>query len=186
MKKQIWWSALEETGLEHLFVRRSGENFIAASTIFKLEDGKPFEVFYRIEVDSAWRVCEVEILLHHSEPHRLLLFADGTGNWKDGDRKNLPEFSGCLDVDISATPFTNTLPIKRSALKIGEAIDISVVYFLIPEMSVQRSEQRYTRLGNDLYRFEENGLFAGFTADLRFDNEGFVIEYPELFRRIES
>ena len=187
MNKEVWWSSLEETGLEHLYVRQSGENFIAESNVLKVENGKPFHLFYRILIDSEWRVREVEVVLQTDANRRIKLSADGAGNWTDAETgSDLPEFSGCYEIDISATPFTNTLPVKRGDLKTGEAADISVVYFLIPEMRVERSEQRYTRLENDLYRFEENGLFAGFTADLRFCGDGFVIDYPNLFRRIEN
>lgn len=186
MNKQIWWSSLEETGLEHLKISQDAALMIAESVVLKLADGKPFELSYWIETDSSWRVREVDLtLMANGTTQNFQFFADGAGNWRDHADDELPEFSGCLDIDISATPFTNTLPVKRGALRIGETLDISVVYFLIPEMSVQRSEQRYTKLETDLYRFEENGLFAGFTADLRFDRDGFVIDYPELFQRIE-
>ena len=187
MNTQIWWSSLDETGLEHLKISQNDAHIIAESVVLKLEGGKPFELTYRIRTDSWWRMREVELTLRaNGTMQDIQVFADGAGNWSDSVGNELPEYSGCLEIDISATPFTNTLPVKRSALKIGETLDISVVYFLIPEMSIQRSEQRYTKLENDLYRFEENGLFAGFTADVRFDSDGLVIDYPDLFRRIES
>lgn len=188
MNKTVWWSSLEETGLEHLRVSQIGDHIIIAeSVVLKLEDGKPFELSYHIRTDSWWRFREVELILRANETmQNIRLFADGAGNWTDSKGNGLPEFSGCFDIDISATPFTNTLPVKRTALRIGEATDISVVYFLIPEMRVERSEQRYTKLEADVYKFEENGLFAGFTADIKFDKDGFVIDYPDLFRRIVS
>ena len=36
---------------------------------------------------------------------------------------------GCEYVDISETPFTNTLVIRRLGLTPGESADISVAYF---------------------------------------------------------
>jgi hypothetical protein len=187
MNKDIWWTSLEEPGLEHLRVSQNDAHIIAESVVLKLEGGKPFELSYRILTDSNWRVREVELKLSAaSKAQRIEIFADGAGNWKDADGNELPEFAGCFEIDISATPLTNTLPIKRTDLKIGESVNISVVYFLIPEMQVERSEQRYTRLETDVYKFEENGLFAGFTADLRFDSNGFLVDYPDLFGRINS
>ncbi len=98
----------------------------------------------------------------------------------------MPEFTGCFEVDISTTPFTNTLPIRRVKLETGESVDISVIYFLVPEMTIQRSAQRYTRLETNLFRFEEKGVFDEFTADLPIDADGLVIDYPELFKRIRT
>ena len=42
-------------------------------------------------------------------------------------------------------------------------------------------DQRYTRLGDRLWRYE--GLFRDFVADLAVDDMGLVLDYPQLFRR---
>ncbi|HEX8246616.1 MAG TPA: putative glycolipid-binding domain-containing protein [Pyrinomonadaceae bacterium] len=178
MNREIWWSSCEEPGLEHLNLKRGGENIVAESVILRVQDGNPFRLSYRIGIDSGWRVREVEVGLQSGSERQIKLRSDvGGGN-------ALPEFAGCFEIDISATPFTNTLPIKRLAPESGESVDISVVYFLVPEMIIKRSEQRYSRLEKDSYRFEEKGLFDGFSADLTFDEDGLVIDYPNLFRRV--
>jgi hypothetical protein len=91
------------------------------------------------------------------------------------------QVDGCIDPDISMTPFTNTLAIRRLGLKAGEAADIKVAYVLVPELSLRAAAQRYTRLAERLWRFD--GLDIDFTADLMVDEGGFVVEYPGLFRR---
>lgn len=186
MNREIWWASCEEMGLEHLSLKRDGEKIIAEGFILRVQDGSPFRLSYRIDIDAGWRVREVEVNLQSGSERQIKLQADGAGNWTDAaSGKDLPEFAGCFEVDISATPFTNTLPIKRLTLEVGESADISVVYFLVPELIVKRSRQRYGKLEKDLFRFEEKGLFKGFSADLRVDEDGLVIDYPELFRRIE-
>lgn len=185
MNREIWWSSCDDPGLEHLNLKRDGENVIAESVILRVQDGSPFRLSYRIGIDSEWRVREVEVSLQSGSERQIKLQSDGAGNWTDAaSGKDLPEFTGCFEIDISATPFTNTLPIKRLTPESGEAVDISVVYFLVPEMIIERSEQRYSHLEKDLFRFEEKGLFDGFSADLRIDEDGLVIDYPNLFRRI--
>jgi hypothetical protein len=98
----------------------------------------------------------------------------------------VPGLEGCVDVDISATPFTNTLPIRRLGLAPGESADVSVAYVDIDEMRAWTEEQRYTRLeqnsGDRLYKYES--LDGGFTADLPVDADGLVLDYPGLFRRV--
>ncbi len=42
-------------------------------------------------------------------------------------------------------------------------------------------DQRYTRLGDRLWRYE--GLFRNFVADLAVDDMGMGREYKQLFRR---
>jgi hypothetical protein len=88
-------------------------------------------------------------------------------------------------VDVSETPFTNTLPIRRLGLASGEYADISVAYFDGTELQPWPEPQRYTCLekgeGGGLYRFVS--LDGGFTADLAVDADGLVVDYPGLFRR---
>ena len=100
----------------------------------------------------------------------------------------MPELDGCIDVDISATPFTNTLPIRRLGLEPGESEELAVTYVRVPELLVGAERQRYSCLeaqaNGELYRFE--ALPSGFTAELPIDAEGLVIDYPGLFRRAWS
>jgi hypothetical protein len=109
------------------------------------------------------------------------MLSDGAGHWRRADGAPLPELDGCIDPDISMTPFTNTLPIRRLGLGIGDTAEIGVAYVLVPELSLRAAPQRYTRLGDRLWRFES--LDSGFTADLTVDAEGLVVDYPGLFRR---
>ena len=64
---------------------------------------------------------------------------------------------GCEYVDISQTPFTNTLPIKRLGLMPGESAEICVAYFEGAELQPWTKPRRYTCLEKDssgeLYRF---------------------------------
>lgn len=38
--------------------------------------------------------------------------------------------------------------------------------------------------GGGLYRYEDEGVFRGFTVDLTVDGDGLVLDYPEIFRRM--
>jgi hypothetical protein len=64
-----------------------------------------------------------------------------------------------------------------------------MVYITVPELQVEVTEQRYTCLettsSGGLYRFEslEHGE-AIFTAELLVDQDGLVVDYPQLFRRL--
>ncbi len=95
----------------------------------------------------------------------------------------------CLDVDISATPFTNTLPIRRLALQPGSSVILSMAYIAIPQMDIEATQQRYTCLevtsfgGRYLYESLADGV-SRFTAELPVDSDGLVLDYPGLFRRV--
>jgi hypothetical protein len=119
------------------------------------------------------------------EPPRVELLSDGEGNWAGPDGQAVAYLEGCEYVDISETPFTNTLPIRRLGLAPGESAEIAVAYFDGIELQPWPEPQRYTCLekggGGGLYRFLS--LDGGFTADLPVDADGLVHDYPELFER---
>ena len=59
-----------------------------------------------------------------------------------------------------------------------------MVYIGLPDLTVSKLEQRYTCLSLDqdggIYRYES--LKSGFTADLKVDTDGLVVDYPDIFK----
>lgn len=185
MKRQVMWSRSDAPGMEHLaLIMRNGEAE-ADGIVLGVEDGAAFRLRYAVRCDSRWRVRGVKISFV-DERRGLSLAADGEGRWFDESGAAVPALDGCVDVDITATPLTNTLPIRRLSLKQGESADIKVAYITIPDLRVAPDGQRYTCLETDAaggrYRFEQTG--SGFTAVLRVDADGLVDDYPGLFRRV--
>jgi hypothetical protein len=92
---------------------------------------------------------------------------------------------GAFDVDLTGSPLTNTLPIRRLGLlkaEAGVAHRISVAWVLLPSLEVVQADQIYTALGNGLVRFANET----FSADLTVDDDGFVVHYPGLAERAGS
>jgi hypothetical protein len=146
----------------------------------------PFRLHYEITCDSHWNVKQLEVVLLNGNHKSIMLTADGKGHWTTpaGDPVHL--LDGCIDIDISATPFTNTLPIRRLTLKPGQSAELLVVYILIPEMKLMTDRQRYTCLSTTnsggLYRYES--MDSDFSAELPVDSDGLVFDYPGLFKSI--
>jgi uncharacterized protein len=72
------------------------------------------------------------------------------------------------------------LPVVRDRLlDLGPARDYRMRWVEVPSLQVTISEQRYTRLGDCVVRFQ-----AGeFLSDIEFDAEGFVVIYPGIGAR---
>ena len=184
----ILWIPWDGPGLEHLRLVQSDDLILADSLIIGVaeEDRRPFRARYTIQCDACWHVRELRIDMLDAANRRLDLMSDGAGHWFDDAGEPLPGLVGCFDVDISATPFTNTLPIRRLALPPAAAADINVVYISLPELAVTPGMQRYTCLASNTagarYRFESRA--HAFTAELPVDAHGLVEDYPGLFRRV--
>jgi hypothetical protein len=181
------WTPWDGRGLEHLRLRVGESGIEADGVVIGEEDEATFRARYVIRCDPRWRTREM-IADPLDGRGSLHLRSDGKGNWRDVSGRSIPELKSCLDVDLSATPFTNTLPIRRLDLREGESSEIVAVYVDVPDMRLGPSRQRYTCLERNadggLYRYEDEGLFRGFTADLPVDADGLVLNYPGIFRRI--
>jgi len=136
------------------------------------------QIRYAIDTDASWATRTVRVA---TDGNSLVLFSDGRGHWNEGDGRVLDRLTGATDVDISATPLTNTLPIWRLGLGVGESADIVTAYIAVPELTVTADPQRYTRLDERSYRFESRD--SDFARDITVDDAGFVVDYPGLFRR---
>jgi uncharacterized protein len=84
--------------------------------------------------------------------------------------------------DLGWSPLFNSLPVIRDGLlEPGPARDYVMRWVDVPSLRVIRSEQRYEPRGDGLVRFRT----GGFVADIRFDDDGFVIDYPGIAHRVE-
>src|ERR1700730_17696190 len=121
MERQVMWSPWIGPGLEHLHLLQRQEDIVADGLILGVQEQTPFRVRYEIRCDPQWRDRAIQLNLLDGSSHSLHFFTDGAGNWTTESGEALPSLKGCLDVDISATPFTNTLPVRRLALQPGSS-----------------------------------------------------------------
>jgi hypothetical protein len=186
VRREVMWSAWDDPGLEHLRLAMHNDSVVADGIVIGVTEGCPFSVAYDVRCDAGWRVRAVRLGVPGSEPPGVDLLSDGEGNWTKPDGWAVPELKGCIDVDISVTPFTNTLPIRRLGLAPMESAELTVAYFEGTELQAWPEPQRYTCLeksdGGGLYRYLS--LDGGFTADLPVDADGLVLDYPGLFKRV--
>jgi hypothetical protein len=176
------WQDWSGKGIEHLVVNEDADEIVAEAAILGTIDDELFGARYRILCDGAWRVTAVEVS-QIGEDRWIELSHDGAGNWVDSSQNPMEELKGALDVDISVTPFTNTIPIRRLKLNRGEARELLVVYVQLPGLTLATDRQRYTCLEpGKLYRYES--LDSEFTRDIEVDADGLVVTYPGLFRRV--
>ena len=185
--RSLLWTAVAGPGAEHLVLGQIPGGWLAEGAIVGAAAGAPFSARYTVRCDTRWQVRQVVVHVRRPDgEHALQLRADGAGGWRDGAGAMLPALAGCLDVDISATPFTNTLPIRRLALPVGAAATIRVAYVAAPALDCSAAEQRYTHLeaqpdGTSRYRYE--GLSTGYQTEIEVDADGLVLDYPGLWRR---
>ncbi len=145
--------------------------------------GGPGSVEYAVEADGATavtRMAEVHVRGEGLNRH-LLLQRGEDGRWRV-DGVHWPALDGLADVDLGVTPATNTLPIRRLGLAVGEQAEITAAWVRFPELTVAPLAQRYTRLDRGRYLYES--IASGFQAVLEVDGDGVAITYQNLWRRV--
>ena len=175
-----WNKKLEGVGLEHLLLsERAADSVVLA---FDEERG-PVRLTYRLSWDSSWQLRDAELEVATESFNRSLsLQTDGQGHWRHRDGPSIDDLDGCLDIDIWPTPFTNSFPIRRVPMTIGERREFRMAWISAPDLTVEAKPQAYTRLADRLYLFESlDG--SGFKAGLPVDEDGIVLDYPDLFLR---
>lgn len=181
MQTNLLWTGREYYSLENCLVNTTGKGTAINSVIVGKYNSTIYRVEYEIHTNKDWQVVSFALRGLHSDQSLHWKFAsDGNGNWtREG--KPADEFKGCIDIDIPLTPFTNTLPINRLALKPGSSQRIRVLYLDVLEQRISRVEQQYTRLSDSEYQYEN--VPNDFEAKITVDASGFVVDYPQLFVR---
>jgi hypothetical protein len=176
------WQDWSGQSIEHLVLTGDPNRIVAEAAIIGIVGGNAFAASYRVRCDIAWRVNEIEIS-EIGTGGVARLNSDGTGKWSDQSAVAMPQLEGAVDVDISVTPFTNTLPIRRLKLRTGQSKEILAVYIQLPGLSITADRQRYTcREAGRRYLYES--VDSDFAREIEVDAKGLVTTYPGLFRRV--
>ncbi|WP_322409800.1 putative glycolipid-binding domain-containing protein [Microbacterium invictum] len=170
---RITWQGIESPSTETCEIEFS-ERGMVANGVVDTDGGR---LTYRVETDAtgAFRLADLAI------GGRALGLSFSDGRWLvNGEHRG--DLDGATEIDISATPLTNTLPIRRLNLSIGESADIDTAWIAVPDLTVVRDAQRYTRVGERQWLYESRD--SDFRATLMVDDDGVVLDYPGLFRAV--
>jgi hypothetical protein len=144
-------------------------------TVTPLED-HPCHIEYEVAVDAAWSPNFVTATITTPTQIRTRrLERDATGRWRL-DGRVADYLDGCTDVDLGWTPATNTVPIRRLDLAVGDTETISAAWIRFPELDVVASPQRYTRLARDRWRYQSGQYDFALTTDVA---SGLVLAYGD-------
>ena len=97
------------------------------------------------------------------------------------DAKERDDLKACADIDLEATPATNTIPIRRIPLKVGQKMDFTAAWVRFPSLRIRRLEQSYERLGPREYLYRAS---SGFSAKLEVDTFGLITSYEGIWEKL--
>lgn len=172
------WRRMDGSG--HDWARVSGTPAaptLRGTSIFH-EDGIPGRIDYRIRCDARWVTRSAQVLGWVGDRKvSLAIERSPSGSWRM-DGREIPGVHGCDDLDLSFTPATNLLAIRRLDLAVGEEGEARAAWLVFPDMALSPLTQRFRRVGADRYAYHSDN---GFSTDLTVDGPGIVMEYPPLW-----
>jgi uncharacterized protein len=178
--RRVSWRRTDDVETdEHatLTVRDTGLSLVG--TVIGAQGGLPTRTEYRVFTDGHGVTTAAHVRdLRGFEQRTLTVERNAKGSWSIDGRPDRT-LKGCLDVDLGCTPSTNTLPIRRLRLAIGASQTIRAAWIRFPELTTEKSIQKYTRLDEVTYRYES----GTFSAELVVDDDGLVAAYADVWRR---
>ncbi|MFG2292219.1 putative glycolipid-binding domain-containing protein [Streptomyces sp. NPDC048603] len=146
---------------------------------------EPYWLSYALETDESLVTRHLTVRVEDASRVRELDLRRSTAGHWTADGRPRPDLEGALDCDLGLCPLTNTMPVLRHGLLGGPGEHTFLMAWVsVPDLAVRPSRQTYTHLrategGGALVRYSS----GDFTADVEFDADGLVVDYPRLARR---
>ncbi|MEF9476603.1 putative glycolipid-binding domain-containing protein [Chryseobacterium sp. 1B4] len=181
--KTLIWQGIFYQSLEYFNLQSDDKGYTAESKIIGCHEDKIYALNYKILIDKDWTVQDFII---ESEINTAKRIFSGKRNQNQWDINNVqhPEFNHFKFIDISLTPFTNTLPINNLRLPENSSLKIDVIYIDVLNHHIRPVQQQYTRTAANKYLYEN--IETDFKAEISVDETGLVTSYPELFEKISE
>jgi uncharacterized protein len=181
-----WRHVEAREGFETVYIETTTTGVRIQGQTAAVEDGIAWSVGYDIVLDPDWHSQRAHVWnLSAAGARAVTLERVGPGRWRvDGHVR--ADLDGCFDVDLESSACTNTMPVHRMRLGVGDATDAPAAYVRATDLSVERLEQRYTRLGDGVDhepRFDYESPAFDFGCVLIYDASGLVVDYPGIAQR---
>ncbi|REC72029.1 hypothetical protein DRF60_20405 [Chryseobacterium elymi] len=179
----ILWKGLANQSLEYFKIEKKDGSLTVNSKIIGIQEDIVFAVTYHLLINDSWFINEFTIITEINSTITSYTGKKRNNTWEINNMLE-PEFTNVNYIDISLSPFTNSLPINNLMFKEHRPRNIDVIYIDILRGHIKRVKQRYTKL--DTFSFSYENIDSDFKAILTVDNNGFVEKYPGLFEKISQ
>ncbi len=199
MHRLLIWRGIDAWRAEAATVELGSDSLSAHGTQLGSEP-EPYRLDYELAVGGDWITRRLRARVRGASWARELdLRHEGGGKWSSevaeegdvdlpGSGGDLASVRGALDCDLGLCPLTNIMPVRRHELhRRPGAADFLMAWVSVPDLSVHASRQRYEHVGPRGGRLVVRyvGEHRSFVGELELDDDGFVLLYPELARRVE-
>ncbi|MCL1593290.1 MAG: putative glycolipid-binding domain-containing protein [Actinomycetia bacterium] len=148
----ISWTSQELSSTESFVLRRTEDGWSLAGEVALLIGGRPGRIEYEVVTDERWRTRSAEAHITTDVLETSVVIEASDELWRvDGEPRH--DLARCVDVDLGWTPATNTLPMRRLGIGVGETAHTTAAWLRFPDLRVEASDQEYSRQGENLWRY---------------------------------
>lgn len=179
MQTNIIWKGKLYHSIENCILKTTQSGNEINSTIIGNHHKHIYKVDYHITTNEKWETSSVTVQTQFDNSRELITLDKRDRSWwLNGSLK--VEFSQINDIDISLTPFTNSLPINRLQWLKKEPQVIDVIYLDIIGRKIEPARQVYRKHSKNRYTYEN--FDRSFKASVQVDRDGLVKNYQKLFK----
>lgn len=176
LPETVLWRRLDRPGHESCRLSRTTPGWSLEGLAVFDHEQQPCALHYSIQCTASWKTKSA--LVRGWVANNLIdveVNVLDQGSWLLNG-KGQPDLTGCLDIDLNFSPSTNTLPIRRLNLEVGEERDVHAAWLRFPGFTLELLKQRYRRLDRNTYVYESaDGTFV---RTLSVSEAGLVTHYP--------
>jgi hypothetical protein len=171
------WRALDREGQETCRLSRSEDGWLLVGHAQFRDDLGVASLNYIVRCDLAWMTQSADLAGRHDDREVSVRVHVENGTWWVGETKQ-DQVEGASDIDLSFTPATNLMPLRRLAETRAPELATTAAWLRYPSAKLERLDQTYRRTQNaDFVRYSAKQ--TGYATDLRVDQSGFVTHYPD-------
>jgi hypothetical protein len=174
----ILWRRLDTPGHDLCALDETTPPRLRGAAAFE-QESLPCLLAYEVTCDEDWSTTSARVSGWLGKDRVAIEIVRSGTTWSVNGAA-CPEVEGCLDVDLSFSPCTNLLHIRRVGLRPGEEAVVRAAWLLFPELRLESLEQTYRNIDDSTYAYES--VEGGYRDRLRVNEAGFVTDYPGLWQ----
>lgn len=174
------WRALDREGEDTCRLSLADHGWLLVGHA-RFRDADGFAALdYVVRCDAGWHTLGADVAgMHDDREVRYRILRDNERWWLN--EKAQADLDGAVDIDLSFTPATNLMPLRRLLASRDTSLGVAAAWLRYPANRLDRLDQTYARTGlPDVVSYEARQ--TGFSTELTFDKSGFVTLYPELWQ----
>ena len=175
-----FWRRLDRPGHDAACLRPFADGWRLTGAAVFLHGEGPACLAYCVDVDGAWTTKRGTIRGFVGERAVDHDIRRDEGAWRL-DGVAVGGLERLIDLDLSFTPATNVLQLRRAAPRLGRRIRLPAAWFNLDVGTLTELPQTYERVGETTYRYAAPSV--PYEGSLEVSESGFIELYPSLWRQ---